>query len=57
MALGFRKALPGEAQALTELALRSKRAWGYDERFMELVTPDMVVRPDYLITENGIRMQ
>jgi hypothetical protein len=57
VALGFRKALPGEAQALTELALRSKRAWGYDERFMELVTPDMVVRPDYLITENGIRMQ
>jgi GNAT superfamily N-acetyltransferase len=39
---------------LTELALRSKRRWGYDERFMELVEPDMIVHPDYLIAEHGI---
>ena len=52
--LSFRKALPAEAQALTELAFRSKRAWGYDEHFMELVTPDMVVRPENLTSEHGI---
>jgi hypothetical protein len=54
VALCLRKALPSEAKALTELALRSKRSWGYDERFMELVEPDMIVLPDYLIAEHGI---
>jgi GNAT superfamily N-acetyltransferase len=52
--LELRTALPSEAQALTELALRSKRAWRYDERFMELVTPHMVVHPEYLLVEHGV---
>jgi hypothetical protein len=52
--LELRTALPSEVQALTELALRSKRAWRYDERFMELVTPHMVVHPEYLMVEHGV---
>jgi GNAT superfamily N-acetyltransferase len=54
VALEFRKARPEEAPVLTALALRSKRAWGYDERFMERVMPDMVVHPEYLVIEHGI---
>jgi GNAT superfamily N-acetyltransferase len=54
MTLAFRNALPEDAGALTELALRSKRTWGYDERFMELVSPDMVVYSEYLAAEHGI---
>jgi GNAT superfamily N-acetyltransferase len=52
--LVFRTADPSEAEALTALALRSKRAWGYDETFMSAVLPDMIVRPEYLRDEYGI---
>lgn len=52
--ISFRKAAPAEAQALTELALRSKRAWGYSDHFMTLVMPDMIVHPEYLRDEYGI---
>lgn len=54
MAIQLRKALPDEADALTDLALRSKRAWGYDQTFMARVMPDMIVRPEYLSAEHGI---
>jgi hypothetical protein len=47
----FRRADPAEATALTALALRSKRAWGYDENFMALVLPDMAVLPEFLRDE------
>ncbi len=40
MAIQFRKALPDEAETLTDLALRSKRAWGYDQTFMAREMPD-----------------
>lgn len=50
----FRRAAPAEARALTALALRSKRAWGYDETFMALVLPDMTVLPEFLRDEYGI---
>ena len=46
--------MPDEAPALTELALRSKRAWAYDEDFMERVMPDMIVHPRHLLFEHGI---
>ena len=54
MAIHLRKAEPKEAEALTELALRSKRAWGYDDDFMTRVMPDMIVKPEYLAEEYGI---
>lgn len=44
----LRKARVEEAQTLTELALRSKRSWGYDEPFIQAIMDDMVVRPEYL---------
>lgn len=50
----FRRANPEEAEVLTALALRSKRAWGYDDRFMALVLPDMVVRSEFLRDEYGL---
>jgi GNAT superfamily N-acetyltransferase len=50
----IRVAKPEQADDLTRLAVRSKRAWGYDDDFMERVMPDMIVLPHYLIAERGI---
>ncbi|MFY9631974.1 MAG: GNAT family N-acetyltransferase [Candidatus Cybelea sp.] len=50
----LRTAAPEESDALTRLALRSKRAWGYDDDFMQRVMPDMIVQREYLIVEHGI---
>lgn len=50
----FRRATPEEAEALTALALRSKRAWGYDDGFMASVLPDMIVHPEFLRDEYGL---
>lgn len=52
--VSFRTAHPEDADALTALALRSKRAWGYDDDFMTRVLPDMIVQPEYLRDEHGI---
>ena len=35
----FRRAVANDAQAITRLALASKRMWGYSESFMAVVTP------------------
>ncbi len=53
----IRKARPEEAEALTQLALRSKRSWGYDDAFMAAIMDDMIVRPLYLKDEHGIVAQ
>ncbi len=50
----IRKASMYNAPALTELALRSKRSWGYDELFLARIMNDMIVRPDYLRHEHGL---
>jgi GNAT superfamily N-acetyltransferase len=42
--ISLRRARPDEAEAITALALRSKRLWGYDESFMARVTADMTLR-------------
>lgn len=47
----LRRARVDEAQSLTELAVRSKRLWGYDHAFMQAIMDDMVVRPEYLAHE------
>lgn len=47
----LRRAVAEDAEALTELALLSKRSWGYDDEFMRRVEPDMLVSPDDI--ENG----
>ncbi|WP_435232554.1 GNAT family N-acetyltransferase [Streptomyces althioticus] len=41
----IRKARPDEAGELTELALRSKAHWGYDEAFMASCREELTVRP------------
>lgn len=41
--VAVRAAHPGEAAALSALALRSKGSWGYDEAFMEACRADLTV--------------
>jgi ribosomal protein S18 acetylase RimI-like enzyme len=53
-ALRLRKARPEEAEMLTQLALRSKRAWGYDDAFMRAIHDDMVVRGEYLERDHAL---
>lgn len=44
----IRRAAPGEAAALSALARRSKRHWGYDEAFMEACREELTVSPETL---------
>jgi GNAT superfamily N-acetyltransferase len=55
-----RQAEAGEAQALTELCLRSKAHWGYDAEFMRLCVSSLTVSEDTIAegrvlvaTDNG----
>lgn len=41
--LQLRQAAPGDAAALTDLALRSKRHWGYDDAFIDAVRAELTV--------------
>lgn len=43
--LALRTARPDDAVALTELALRSKAGWGYDEAFMAACTEELTIPP------------
>ena len=43
--LALRPARPDEAQALTELCLRSKAVWGYDAAFMQACRTELAVTP------------
>jgi GNAT superfamily N-acetyltransferase len=42
----LRAARPGEAALLTELALRSKGYWGYDQAFLDSCRPELTIRPE-----------
>jgi GNAT superfamily N-acetyltransferase len=42
---GIRRARPDEAEALTELALRSKGHWGYSPAFLEACRSELTVSP------------
>jgi ribosomal protein S18 acetylase RimI-like enzyme len=48
----IRHARSDEADLLTELNLRSKAYWGYDEAFMELVRDDMQVTTDAILNDH-----
>lgn len=52
--MNIRKALPEEAGALTDLALRSKASWGYDDAFMNAIRDDMIVTREYLEREYAL---
>ncbi len=45
-AVRLRPALPGEAAGLTELILRSKAHWGYDQAFLDASRPYLTLHPD-----------
>jgi len=51
--MNLRRARSEEAELLTALAIRSKRAWGYGDDFMEKVMPDMIVHRRFLDEEHG----
>jgi GNAT superfamily N-acetyltransferase len=44
----IRRAVAYEAQALSELALRSKAHWGYDAQFMARCAKELTVTPDQI---------
>jgi GNAT superfamily N-acetyltransferase len=46
--LSIRPARPGEEEALTELALRSKGHWGHDAEFLARSRSALTVRPEHL---------
>ncbi len=43
--LQLRPARPDEAELLTELCLRSKAVWGYDEAFMRACRAELTITP------------
>lgn len=48
MSENIRRAIPDEAEALTELALRSKGHWGYDEEFLRDCRSDLTLTPEFI---------
>jgi GNAT superfamily N-acetyltransferase len=44
----IREAIPGEAEQLTELALRSKGHWGYDAEFLQDCRIDLTLTPEFV---------
>jgi GNAT superfamily N-acetyltransferase len=46
--LHIRRAEISEAPALTDLALRSKAMWGYDDAFMAMCVPELTVQPAWI---------
>jgi hypothetical protein len=60
--VSIRAARPDEAAFLTQLCLRSKASWGYDEEFMAAcrfemtMTPDMVAASCVVVAEVDARV-
>lgn len=58
----LRDCKPGELPDLTELCLRSKAVWGYDNAFMAACRSELTLRPDELrsthlqLAERGLRV-
>lgn len=45
MTISVRPARPEEAEALTELAMRAKASWGYDDAFMAACRDELTLTP------------
>ena len=45
MTIAIRRAVPGECEALSDLALRSKAHWGYDANFLAACRAELTVEP------------
>jgi GNAT superfamily N-acetyltransferase len=48
--ISLRPARPNEAAFLTELCLRSKAVWGYDEKFIAACRPEVTMTPETIAT-------
>jgi len=44
----FRRARPGDAAALTQIALAAKQSWGYPDAWMAQWRPDLAIAPGYI---------
>lgn len=53
-AVTVRDATEDEAETLTELAMRSKAHWGYDDHFMEQCRNELTVSAKKILAENFI---
>jgi GNAT superfamily N-acetyltransferase len=47
MDIEIRRALPEEAEALTQIAIAAKSHWGYPERWMQIWTPELTFDSGY----------
>ena len=47
MDIEIRRALPEEAEALTEIAIAAKGHWGYPERWMQIWKPELTFNVEY----------
>ena len=45
------RALPSDADRLTEIALAAKRHWQYPERWIEIWRPALTITPDYITAQ------
>lgn len=50
----IRRAQPNEAPALTELMLRSKAHWGYDDAFLAACRPLLTITPETIAHEHVV---
>ncbi len=48
----IRRALPAEAESLTELAVRSKAHWGYDSAFLNACRDELRLTPEDIATSS-----
>ena len=46
--IDYRAAKPGEAEALTELVLKSKAHWGYDQAFMDACRDELTITEEMI---------
>ncbi len=49
----IRRAIPSDADSLTQIAISAKRHWDYPERWMEIWTPQLTFTPDYFEEHEG----
>ena len=47
MDIRIRRVIPGEARAMSEIALAAKSHWGYPERWIRLWVPELTFSPSY----------
>ena len=48
MSIHVRRARPDESERLTELAMKAKASWGYDNAFMEMCRAELTLTPEKL---------